>query len=234
MYSTTSDILNFMDRVLQMKHDDVLSTRGYVQLLYPGGPLYDGVSSYGKSGWEVAFANGLRTVTKEGICGGFGSYITLVPDLKLGMFVWANAQITISALAANVTNMIVPKILTTLETMQQKPECPAIDDIVGTYVSGDTTQFVIQKSDDAAIPNMLFGQIGGSPYWFEYDQKTTEAVGAPDTYYFRYFLIADDPDYSCINLGMGGVDNGLIRFQKVQGNWEAIRYDTWTSASKKQ
>jgi len=225
-----------MTHVLAMETDDVLTTRGYVQFMYPGGPLPDGVSSYGKAGWEVVLANGLRTLTKQGTMGGFSSTVALVPDLKLGIYVWDNGQVSSTMISAHSTQLLVQHILTLLSERQTKPACPAVNDIVGEYYSSETQmEFKLQIAAPTPFANMLDGSIGGTPYWFEYDKKTTDAAGETDTYFFRYFMIADDPDYSCINLGMGGIDNGLIRFKKNdQGKWEALRFDTWTRATKKE
>jgi len=233
MYSTTSDMIKFMTHVLDMKRDEVLTTRGYVQYLFPGGPLSDGVSSYGRAGWEVAFANGLRTITKQGTMGGFCSTVVLVPEIKLGIFIWDNAQNSTTQVSALATNKLVSVILTNLEKKQSKPACPVVNEICGSYIGGSgAVEFTISQPNVSSVSNMLFGTIGSTPYWYEYDEKTTTVVNASDTYYFRYFLIANDPDYSCINLAMGGVDNGLIEFKKEAGVWHAIRFDTWTSATK--
>ena len=67
--------------------DVVLSLSGFEGFFLPGIDLSDGVSSYGRVGWETAYANGFRTLTKGGLVGGFNSEIVLIPELKLGVFV---------------------------------------------------------------------------------------------------------------------------------------------------
>jgi len=84
MCSSLNDMMKFISHLLDM--DGVLSPNGYEEYFLAGPPLPDGVSSYGKSGWEVAYANGYRTLTKGGLYGGFATTIAFIPQIKLGVF----------------------------------------------------------------------------------------------------------------------------------------------------
>lgn len=90
MYSTTRDMLSFASRLME-NSGTVLSPNAREQYLMPGVDMPDGVSSFGRAGWEVAYANGFRTLTKGGLVGGFGTSIALIPELRLGVFGWINA-----------------------------------------------------------------------------------------------------------------------------------------------
>lgn len=91
MYSTTRDMLSFASRLME-NSGTVLSHNAYEQYLMAGVDLPDGVSSFGRAGWEVAYANGFRTLTKGGVVNGFGTSIALIPELRLGVFGWINVQ----------------------------------------------------------------------------------------------------------------------------------------------
>lgn len=89
MYSTTRDMLSFASRLME-NSGTVLSRNAYEQYLMPGVDMPDGVSSFGRAGWEVAYANGFRTLTKGGLLSGFGTSLALIPELRLGAFSWVN------------------------------------------------------------------------------------------------------------------------------------------------
>ena len=88
MHSSLNDMMKFIAHLTQ--NEGLMSKNAYEQYFLTGPTLPDGVSSYGKSGWEVAYSNGFRTLTKGGVVGGFGTAIVLIPQLKLGLFSWVN------------------------------------------------------------------------------------------------------------------------------------------------
>jgi len=227
MYSTTSDIMKFVTHIAT--RDGLLSGDGYQQYFLPGVLFSDGVSSYGRAGWEIAYANGLRTLTKDGIIGGFCSTVAIVPDLKLGVYVWSNVQLTMTEASAGAINLLVPTIISALQSKQTKPIPAEMTDILGVYTSGSSV-LNISKGSESIKTGIFYGNIDTYSVWFEYDEKTTTAVNVPNRWYFRYFL--DGGAYSCINLGMGGNDNGLVMFSHNDGVWTVTRYDAAFTGTK--
>ena len=90
MFSTMKDMLSFASKVATK--EGVLSNNGYSRYFLPGVDLRDGITSYGRYGWEAAYSNGLRVLTKGGLIGGFGTTLVIIPELKLGAFFWVNFQ----------------------------------------------------------------------------------------------------------------------------------------------
>jgi len=237
MYSTTADMMKFATHLLEK--DGLLSKAGYEKYFMPGTILSDGVTSYGRAGWEIAFSDGHRVITKDGVINGFCNTLALVPELKLGVYFWANVQSTTSFLSAPAMNILIPAITSALLTMQAKPIPDVMDDIVGIYVSSNGDKaLTISNDGDSMTTGIFYGSIGSNAVWFEFDEETTEAVrkdGKDDTYYFRYFQVVDTGStLSCINLGMSGNDNGLVMFQPNGDTWTVSRYDYTLLATKKQ
>jgi len=232
MYSTTSDMLRFATNMLQKKL--ILSPYGYEQYFFPGAILSDGVSSYGKAGWEVAYSNGLRIMTKGGLLGGFSTTLVLVPDLKLGLFFWSNVDISTSYVSARATNRIVPLILSKLAQKQPKrPVAPRMNEIVGEYYYKDILAINISSDDQSDITGKYFGTIGDYPVWFEYDNiasnPRTDSVS-----YLRYHMIPNNGQDSCFILTMEGLDDGLIKFYYIGSKWYAQMYDSPFTADKRE
>ena len=90
MFSSTNDMLSYAGHLLQK--DLLLYPSVYESYFLPGVELSDDISSFGRAGWEIAYANGFRTITKNGVSGGFSSHLVLVPELKLGLFGWINVD----------------------------------------------------------------------------------------------------------------------------------------------
>jgi len=228
MYSTTADILKYATHITLK--NGLLSQNGFEHYFMNGALFSDGVSSYGRAGWEIAVSNGHRILTKEGTIGGFCSNLAIIPELKLGVFLWANVQSTMTYASARTLNILVPAIMEGLMSNQKK-ELPSIaDEILGTYSTNGQVSFVIKKGDDTATTGLLHGTVGSENTWFEYDKKTTSASNIQDGYFFRYFM---ESPHSCIYKEMGGDNNALILFQKVNGAWTAHRYDAGSDTATK-
>ena len=231
MYSTTSDMLKFASHLLAK--DSLLSPDGFEQYFLPGAILSDGISSYGKSGWEVMYSNGFRTLTKGGLWGGFGSELTLVPELKLGTFAWTNFLSNPSDISAFAQNVLVPTILSELAKAQPKHEVPPVEDFLGMYGTKDIDAFEIKKDDKTNETGIYYGSLpqGNMDFWGYYDKKTTEAYNVSDSYFFRLFMISDG---SCFIDTMEGLDNSIVMFLKSNDQWTMTYMDTPTTLSKKQ
>ena len=65
--------------------EKVLSAESWNRYILPGFNLPDGLSAFGLSTFEQAYANGYWTQTKGGLLGGYGSSIAFIPELKLGV-----------------------------------------------------------------------------------------------------------------------------------------------------
>jgi len=231
MYSTTSDMLNFATHLLEK--DVLLSQNGYEQYFFPGAILADGVSSYGKAGWEIFYANGLRTYTKGGLLGGFSTSLALVPDLKLGIFFWFNTDGTASALSAHATNLLVPIILNNLADVKPSHNVPAaVFNLIGDYDAEGVHFMTIVSDDSSNQTGVFFGDIGGDTVWYEYDEKSTNACQQQDTYYIRYFAVAEEPYDSCFSNTMGGLDDSLAMFKLVDNQWTVTVFDYMVTANK--
>jgi len=232
MYSTTSDMLKFISHLLAK--DSVLSPNGFEQYFLPGAILSDGVSSFGKFGWEVAYSNGFRTITKNGVVGGFNSEIALIPELKLGTFVWDNnQQLDSSALSALAHNILVPLVLSELAKVQPKHEAPAVEDFLGDYYVEGVKGFVIGKDDKTDETGIYYGELptAGMKFWGYYDKQTTLAYGMDGAYFFRLFLILDN---ACFTYTMKGVDNTVVMFFKNKEKWTVMYMDTPNVLEKKE
>jgi len=231
-YSTTKDMTNFMKHLLA--RDVVLSPAGFEGYFLPGVDLSDGVSSYGRTGWEVFYANGFRTLTKDGLVGGFNSQLALVPELKLGIFCWVNLYSDMAyAFSAEVTNVVVPTILKYVEENQPKLDVPDVmDKIVGNYNVEGVTILSIQSNDQTAQTGVYVGFISDQKVWYVYDKKTTEAYQKDGTYFFRYFSMPTDDYDSCMLFTMSGVDDGLMIIQNTGEDWAAAVPDLLISATK--
>jgi len=232
MYSTTGDMLKFMTRVLAK--DSLLSRNGFEQYFLPGAILSDGVSSFGKFGWEVAYSNGFRTLTKNGMVGGFNSEIAFVPELKLGTFIWSNLQqADSSALSALAQNLLVPLILSELANTQPKHDVPPEDKFIGDYYDDETEIFEIRKADNFEETGLYYASIIPSQIylWGYYDKQTTLAYGQDKTYFFRFFLTSED---SCFSNSMGGMDDTVIKFFNENDSWKLTYLDLADNLTMKQ
>jgi len=218
MYSTLKDVNNFMVHLL--KRDKLLSPNGFEEFYLPGVLMADGISSYGKNGWEVAYANGFRVLTKSGSAGGFSVYIAIVPELMIGVFNWINYDGAAEPGVATATlmNKLIPTIVSNAEKDENKREVPAfIDELLGQYIGSSPTEILVMKpTKDSDKTGVYTGIIETYPMWFEYDARTTEAVGDENLAYFRFFL--SDPQ-ACFATVFSSMDNGLVEFKKNGGNW---------------
>lgn len=220
MYSTTRDMLSFASRLME-NSGTVLSPNAREQYLMPGVDMPDGVSSFGRAGWEVAYANGFRTLTKGGLVGGFGTSIALIPELRLGVFGWINALngLVPSKLTAVTMNLLVPTLLAEIQKHQPKHEEPVVmDTIVGTYAWQGVKYLVVQRDAHTSATGIYTGVVYGAQVRFEYDAKTTAAFGqGSSVYVFRYRTIPAENMDSCLTLSSSGTDDGLVFFV-VQGS----------------
>jgi len=221
MYSTLADMMKFLTHLLAK--EGVMSANAYEQYFLAGAPLADGVSSFGKSGWEVAYANGFRTITKSGSIAGFSTTIAFIPELKFGMFTWTNHDDGLfpSRLSASVMNMFVPLIKNEMVKNQPKHEIPSVaDKLVGSYTNKNgTVAFEFKRTKDTATTGLFTGVLSSSEVTFEYDARTTAAVNKTNTLFFRYHIV---PAVSCFAEAQLGVDNGLaiFRLSETTGKWQ--------------
>lgn len=243
MYSTTRDMLSFAARLME-NSGTVLSHNAYEQYLMPGLDMPDGVSSFGRAGWEVAYANGFRTITKGGVIGGFGSSIALIPELRLGVFGWINMLTGVipakvcffpalifsflhllhpfhkhTQLTAAAMNLLVPTLLTELQKHQPKHEEPNVMDmIVGTYAWQGVKYIIVQRDAHTSSTGIYTGMFYNMPVRFEFDAKTTATFGqGVPVYAFRYHAIPPEGLDSCFAVSSAGTDDGLIFFV-IQGS----------------
>jgi len=236
-YSSLKDMMTFAKHLLNK--DGVLSKSGYEGFFLPGVQLSDGVSSYGRAAWETFYANGLYTFTKSGVAGGFSSEIALIPELKLGIFVWVNLQSsTASQVSAEVANVVVPALLKYLEENQPKMAVPdEVDSILGDYVyideQGETPLVSIASDDHTAATGVFVGIVSDTPVWYVYDEVTTTSYGEDDTYFFRHFTMPNPSSDACMVTTMTGTDDGLVMFKKYDDTWHATIIDYGVSGPKK-
>jgi len=229
-------MLNYQKHLLEM--DKVLSPNGFERFFASGVDLSDGVSSYGRGTWEIAFANGFRTYTKIGTAFGFQSHCAMVRDLKLGVFSWSNLginELLVSHINAIIMNAMVPAIVK--EVVQNQPKHDVLDQsvmdkILGNYSSMSGKLTIKEDSDTATT-----GVYGGSfslPVEFFYDKTTTEAYNQPDNYFFRmYTLRIPDMYGSCFMNSMQSFYNALVQFN-CSGTCSVLVVDSYTLLRKEQ
>jgi len=216
MYSTLSDMMKFTTHLTQM--NGVLSPNGYEQYFFAGPPMPDGISSYGKAGWEVAYANGYRTLTKGGLYAGFATTIAFIPQIKLGVFTWINIGYTyaVSSLSAQAMNFIVPIIKKEILEKQLKIEFPSIaNDFVGGYYDKATNveKLIFEKTENTDKTGIFTGKINTKNVFYKYDQLTTDAMADENAHYFRYHTYLSEGD-ACFMDSTAGFDDGLLIFKK--------------------
>jgi len=235
MHSTLSDMLKFATHLATKS--DILSPNGYQQYFMPGPPMSDGVSSYGKSGWEVMYSNGFRVLTKGGLVGGFGTQLVVLPELKLGMFAFINAESggIPSKLTAEVFNAIVPMIKEEIKKNQPKREVPEqISKMLGKYVDLSSQQCLLSISEDTATPEtgVFVGQIAGMEVTFEFDSKTTKAVNQDNVLFFRCHSVPYDAE-SCFYDAFT-FEDALVKFyfDQKSNNWMAFIPDIATRLTR--
>jgi len=231
-YSTMKDMLNYAKHLLAQ--DAVLSPSAFEGFFLPGVGLSDGVSSYGRAGWEVFYANGFRTITKSGLVGGFNTEIVMIPELKLGIFGWVNLLSELAIrFSTDITNLIVPALLEYIEENQPKLEVPDVmDQIVGEYSVEGEPLLSIESNEQTASTGVYIGSVMGQPVWYVYDKKTTESYQKPETYFFRFFSMPADGMDSCMVMTMSGFDDGLAMFQYTGETWTATYLDALTAGTK--
>jgi len=215
MYSSLRDMLKFTTALTEMS--GVLSPNGYERYFLPGAPLPDGVSSYGKSGWEVAYSNGFRVLTKGGLYAGFGTTVALIPQLKLGMFTWFNFDASsvpsqLSAYAMNGVSSLVKS-----EVMQHiaKHKVPSYaNDLVGNYIytPTQTPVFFFKKSAQTEHTGIYYGSIASSALLFFYDEQSSKTLNDNNACFFRFRSAPEDGN-SCFSDCSAGLDDSLVLFK---------------------
>jgi len=233
-YSSTKDMLNYIKHLLAM--DEVLSPNGFERFFSSGVDLADGVSSYGHSGFEVAFTNNFRTYSKHSSISGFTTNTAMIRDLNLGIFSWTNFNLGESVPAkinAIVFNALAPAIVNETIVKQPAHETPGesvMNTILGSY---DQTVVVISKGQNTDATGIFTGSIKGTSMEFVYDKVTSEKAGN-DMYFFRHYNIP--PNHvqgSCFMRAMQGNYNGLVKFYKGDDNkMHAYVIDSFTDATK--
>jgi len=235
MYSTLKDVTTFMIQILNYDRN-LLSRNGYEQYFYAGVLMADGVSSYGKNAFEIAYANGFRTLTKSGNAGGFTVQFALIPELKFGVFNWVNYEggAYTSQTNANIVNKIVPIIAANVNAEKIKREVPSvIEDILGEYTGDSANNYVsINKIKETESTNIFGGRVSSYDVWYEYDSETTVTVGSTNSYFFRYFMTKEVP---CFVYSGTAADNTVVEFKNNGGKWIAIINDqAWPALKKKE
>jgi len=207
MYSTTNDMLRFIDGVFGANAGKgpvtLDSAREYA---LPGVMLPDAVSAYGLAGWEMAYANGFWTLTKGGLVGGFATSVAVIPELKFGVVAWINMMA--GGIPDRVTSltmsMFVPVLLGENAAFQAAKAVPSnYANLIGKY----ETVFQLALGPDTLKTGIFVGAMLSYPVtaWWEkgYDipQQNTTA--------FRYRMVLKDGLDSCFALtGIG--DNAIV------------------------
>jgi len=223
MYSTMKDVTSFMRHLL--KRDMLLSQNGFEQYFHAGFLMRDGVSSFGKNGWEICYSNGFKVLTKSGSAGGFSIEIVIIPELEFGTFSWYNiGGIYPAETTAKIVNMFVPIVLNNIENeVEKRPVPDVIDEILGEYAGNSPTEHVtIKRDDNSKKTNLFIGEMGSFSVVYEYDPDATKIMNIKDTYYFRYYVAGNKP---CFVIAGSGADNGLAAFQKDGGKWTVTSAD---------
>jgi len=225
MYSSLRDMMKFTTHLVEM--DGSLSPNGYEKYFLAGAPLPDGVSSYGRSGWEVAYANGFQTLTKGGLYGGFGTTLALIPQLKLGMFTWINLDsgIVPSQVSAYAMNVAVTYIKKEITENIAKHHVPAFAKyLVGSYAFAPTGTDVLffKTSPQTEHTGIFIGAIAMNSVFFVYDEKTTEALNDNNQCAFRYRSLPEDGD-SCFDDAGSGFDDAVVifKYDDTTDRWNA-------------
>jgi len=233
MYSTTSDMMNFATHLLEK--DCLLSPNAYELYFFPGAVLADGVSSFGKAGWEVFNANGFRTLTKSGIIGGFATVLALIPELKLGTFFWINTQdtVNVTALSSLTNQLLVPIIIDNLIDAKPSHNVPAgVNDLLGDYDYFGEQVLSIVADDASSQTGIFYGEILNKTAWYEYDEKATNACNKQNTYFFRYFVNPDKISESCFVGTMEGQEDSLFMFQNTGDKWTCTMFEFMATVNK--
>jgi len=219
MYSTTKDMLSYASHLLAK--DALLSPSGFESFFLPSVDLPDGVSSFGRAGWETVYSNGFRTLVKGGLYGGFNCDLVLIPELKLGIFGWINLfSDYASDLTADVANYIVPTLSKYVEEHQPKQDIPdLIEEILGNYGYQGVTYVTILENANSNETGVYVGSVEGTAVWYVYDKKTTEAYNKEKVVFFRSFQMPAQGLDSCLMFTELGIDDGLLMFQFAGSNW---------------
>ena len=230
MYSTMNDMLAFVKDVLEGDKSRSLGPDAYEYYTLPGVNFPDGLSSFGLGTWEAFYANGYHTLTKSGLIGGFGTSISLVPSLKLGVVTWFNMMSGFTP--SQVNSLSLGQVISAVTSELRKkgsehPLPPNVDEIVGKYAFDGVTYFTVEKQSEDQKVGFLKGNLLSYPVYYSYDEEYTEAMkpyGDIIGLRVRQVPISSAME-SCLVMYSGGVDMGLLVIQKVDGKYFASSQD---------
>ena len=230
MYSTLDDMLAFIGDILKKDESLSLGPDAYEYYTLPGINFPDGLSSFGLGTWESFYANGYHTLTKGGLVGGFGTSISLVPSLKLGVVTWVNLMSGSIPDQINAISLfkIVPAIVSELsKKAPEYPLPPEVDDIVGSYSDKNETYFTIEKQSEDQKSGLLKGKFKFVDYdvYYIYDKEYTEAIKPYGDFIGFRVRRPSSILNSCTVMASGGVDKSIFYIEKRDGNYYATSPD---------
>lgn len=220
IYSTLDDMLAFVGDVLKKDESLSLGPDAYEYYTSPGINFADGLSSYGLGTWENFYANGYHTLTKGGLVGGFGTSISLVPSLKLGVVAWVNllSGTIPDGFNANALNQIVSAVVSELsKKAPEDPIPPEVDEFIGNYSVNGVTYLTIEKQSGDQKNGFLKGNFFGNSVYYVYDKEYTESMRPYGEFIGLRVRLIPTVFESCYYMSSGGVDRSILTLQKANG-----------------
>ena len=228
MYSTLDDMLAFVGDILKKDESLSLGPDAYEYYTLPGINFPDGLSSFGLGTWESFYANGYHTLTKGGLEGGFGTCISLVPSLKLGVVTWVNLMSGSIPDQINAISLfkIVPAIVSELsKKAPEYPLPPEVDDIVGSYSDKNETYFTIEKQSEDQKSGLLKGKLIGNDVYYIYDKEYPEAMKPYGDFIGLRVRQSSTILGSCSVMASAGVDKDILLIAMRNSNYYATSTD---------
>ena len=202
VYSTSEDLSKWTKVLMDDVHgaERVLGRDKASQVFQEARTFDGGVSSFGAGSWESMFASSFWVPTKGGLTTGFGTYVSVVPELKLSIVTWMNlGSGTIGTLNAHILEHLVPVMLNSTAAAEPLPLPSNVDTIVGTY---SNVFSVTGRTPDGK-------RMVGSLLTYPVTLTVEESPATGDALAMRYTIVSDE--YSCLSrFGVG--DGGIAYF----------------------
>ncbi|KAH3743905.1 beta-lactamase family protein [Pelomyxa schiedti] len=216
MYSSSADFAKYLKFFLRW-YDSYSPSDGMVldgetvrEWLHPSQWNPEGKSGFGMP-WENYYYNDHLLVTKCGNIQGYGSIMTFIPELQLGISIFINGAGSIDQTEYQVvvSDIFVPEFVSYLQKKQPSPQAPPNPEkFVGAYMmEGSVLTLMISQRTGMLVSK--FPGVTTSEYVMSYQGDLT----------FQIIEYAFSPTAGCMEIEFGsGMGNWLFFKADTQGN----------------